>query len=414
MIAESLLRLGDADVAAEYLRWYAPYQFASGKIPCCVDRRGADPVPENDSGGEFIFLAAETYRYTRDRALLEAIWPHVRSAARYLDTLRRSERSDANLAPETRSFHGLLPASISHEGYSEKPMHSYWDDFWALKGYEGAIELAAALGRQGEAERLRGERDRFRHDLFDSLRVAAAQHGIGYIPGAAELGDFDPTSTAIAFAPRGDTAALPPGLVLPTYERYWQEFTRRRDDTMDWDVYTPYEIRIVGTFVRLGWRERAQTLLEYFLGDRRPRAWNQWPEVVGRDPRRTRFVGDMPHAWVASDFIRSTLDLFAYERSQDRAVVLAGGVLPGWLDGAGIGIENLRTAYGRVSYTLRREARRLVLHVAPGSGVPPGGFVLVWPDAEPPKSASINGKPAIFSGNELRVGTAPAIVLIDR
>ena len=71
MIAESLLRVGHADVAADYLRWYAPHQFANGKVPCCVDERGADPVPENDSPGELIFLAAEVYRYTGDRALLE-------------------------------------------------------------------------------------------------------------------------------------------------------------------------------------------------------------------------------------------------------------------------------------------------------------------------------------------------------
>ena len=33
-----------------------------------------------------------------------------------------------------RLFFGLLPESISHEGYSSKPMHSYWDDFFALQG----------------------------------------------------------------------------------------------------------------------------------------------------------------------------------------------------------------------------------------------------------------------------------------
>ena len=87
--------------------------------------------------------------------------------------------------------------------------------------------------------------------------------------------------------------------------------------------YTPYELRIVGTFVRLGWRDRAQALLAFFLADRRPPAWNQWAEVVGRDPRQPRFVGDMPHAWVASDFIRAALDLFAYERDADHAIVLA-------------------------------------------------------------------------------------------
>ncbi len=413
MMAESLLRLGDARVAAEYLRWYAPHQFAGGKIPCCVDRRGADPVPENDSAGEFIFLAAEVYRYTHDRALLEAMWPHVRAAAGYLDTLRRSERVAANLTPERRAFYGLLPASISHEGYSAKPMHSYWDDFWALKGYDGAIDIAVALGRDAEAARLRGERDGFRHDLLISLRTAVAARGIGYLPGAAELGDFDPTSTAIAFAPRGDIAALPPELVAPTYERYWREFTDRRDGKTAGDAYTPYELRVVGTMVRLGWRDRAQALLDFFLADRRPLAWNQWAEVVGRDPHHPRFVGDMPHGWVASDFIRATLDLFAYERDADHAIVLAAGIAPSWLDEGGIAVENLRTPYGRLSYTLRRDGDRVALSLTIGSGLPPGGFVFVWPGDKPPRSASINGRPASFSGAELHIGALPASVLVD-
>ena len=59
--------------------------------------------------------------------------------------------------------------------------------------------------------------------------------------------------------------------------------------------------------------ERAQEAVAYFYADRRPKAWNQWAEVVVRDAREPRFVGDMPHGWVASDHIRSVLDLFAYE-----------------------------------------------------------------------------------------------------
>jgi hypothetical protein len=412
MMSESLLRLGHAPAAAEYLRWYAPHQFESGKVPCCVDPRGADPVPENDSSGEFIFLAAELQRYTHDRALSAAMWPHVVAAIRYLDRLRLSGRTEANLAPERRSLYGLLPASISHEGYSEKPMHSYWDDFWALKAYDGAIDLAAALGHAAEAERWRADRDAFRRDVLDSLRHATAVRGIGYLPGAAELGDFDPTSTAIAFAPRGDTAALPPELVRPTYERYWREFVARREGKTAWDAYTPYELRVVGTFVRLGWRERAQALLAFFMADRRPLAWNQWAEVVGRDPRRPRFVGDMPHGWVASDFIRAALDLFAYEREADRAVVLAAGVPPGWFDAGGVAVTNLRTPYGRLSYTVRRTGDRIRLHISAGP-VPPGGYAFVWSGEKPPRSAHINGKLALFSGNELRIDALPANVLID-
>jgi hypothetical protein len=53
------------------------------------------------------------------------------------------------------------------------------------------------------------------------------------------------------------------------------------------------------------------------------------------------------------------------------------------------------------------------LRLAPGSARPPGGFIFVWPGEKPPLSATINGKPALFSGAELRIGALPASVLID-
>jgi hypothetical protein len=412
MIGESLLRLGHADVATDYLRWYAQYQFANGKVPCCVDARGADAVAEHDSAGELIFLAAEIDRYARDRALLESMWPHVDAAARYLEQLRQSERTEANLTPATRAFYGLVPASISHEGYSAKPMHSYWDDFWALKGYSGAVAIASALGHADAAARLTRERDEFRTDLAASLRHAVAARGVAYLPGAAELGDFDPTSSTIAIAPAGELHRLPAELVRATYERYWREFVDRRAGRIDWDDYTPYEVRTVGTFVRLGWRARAHELLAFFLDGRRPAAWNQWPEVVGRDPKQPRFVGDLPHGWVASDFIRAVLDLFAYEREADQSIVLGAGVPPEWLDAPGVAVKDLRTPYGVLSYSVGREGGAVVLQVD-GSGMPPGGFVFAWPGGQTSsRDVTINGAPAPWHGTEVRVDTLPARVVI--
>jgi hypothetical protein len=412
MIAESLLRLGHDDVAADYLRWYAPHQFSSGKVPCCVDERGADPVPEHDSAGELIFLAAEVHRYTKDTRLLEQMWPHVEAAVRYLESLRLSERTDTNLAPARRAFYGLLPASISHEGYSAKPMHSYWDDFWALKGYHGAIGIATALGHHDAARRLEAARGEFRLDLAASLRHTIAAHGIDYLPGCAELGDFDPTSSTIAIAPLGELHHLPSHLVSATFERYWREFVERRDGRRAWEDYTPYELRTVSTFIRLGWRERAHAALAFFLDARRPPAWNQWPEVIGRDPRQPRFIGDLPHGWVASDFIRAALDVFAYEREGDQALVLGAGIPPDWLGGSGITVRDLRTPYGPLSYTVKNETDGVVWHLGAASRVPPGGLVLVWPGAQPPPEARINGQPAPWDGRELRVRELPARIVV--
>jgi len=413
MMAEALLRTDHASVAADYLRWYAPHQFFSGKVPCCVDARGADPVAENDSAGQLLFLAATVYRYTNDRALLVSLWPRLAAAARYLEELRQSERTDANLTPARRAFYGMMPASISHEGYSEKPMHSYWDNFWALKGYDAAVDIATALNKPGAVREFGRGRAEFRRDLVVSLRVAMALHRIAYVPGAAELGDFDPTSTTIAFAPAGAATLLPKAAVAATYERYWKEFVERREGRKDWEDYTPYELRIVGTFVRLGWRERAHELLEFFLAGRRPVAWNQWPEVVGRDARRPRFVGDMPHGWVASDYVRAVLDLFAYERELDNALVVAGGVPASWLRGTGIEVKGLRTPYGALSYSMQQEGNRVNARIEAGLRLPPGGIALVWPGSEAPGPATVNDKPVPWDGNEIRIRELPARIVID-
>jgi len=168
----------------------------------------------------------------------------------------------------------------------------------------------------------------------------------------------------------------------------------------------------VATFVRLGWRERAHELLQFFMAGRRPPAWNQWPEVVGRDARKTLFVGDLPHAWVASDYIRSVLDLFAYERS-DGAMVLAGGIPDAWLDRAGIAIRGLRTPYGTVAYSLVRTGDHVAELTLTASGrVPPGGFVLAGPWSRS-LYAIVNGKPVAMSRGELRIDQLQAKVVVE-
>jgi hypothetical protein len=275
-------------------------------------------------------------------------------------------------------------------------MHSYWDDFWALAGYNGAVDIADALGKRDDARRITQSRDRFRSDLHASIRRSVASHGIDYLPGCAELGDFDATSTTIALWPAGEQASLPQDLLHNTFEQYWQRFVARRDSTT-WKDYTPYEWRTVGTFVRLGWRDRAQQAIDFFMHDRRPAEWNQWAEVVGRDARESRFVGDMPHGWVASDFIRSALDLFAYEREADRSLVIAAGIPADWVDGEGIAIERLRTPYGNLSYTLKRDGETLRLDVAAADmKLPKGGLVFAPPN-----------------GEEIRIRSLPATVKVS-
>ena len=112
------------------------------------------------------------------------------------------------------AFYGLMPASISHEGYSAKPMHSYWDDFWALRGYKDAVADRAVARSRWRRQAHSPRRATSSAPTCTPRCVAAtAQHGIDFIPGAAELGDFDATSTTIALAPGGEQERLPRGPV---------------------------------------------------------------------------------------------------------------------------------------------------------------------------------------------------------
>lgn len=144
--------------------------------------------------------------------------------------------------------------------------------------------------------------------------------------------------------------------------------------------------------------------LDFFMADRRPVAWNGWAEVMGRDLRQPRFIGDMPHAWISSDYIRSALDLFAYERDADHALVLAAGLPEAWwATPSGVGVRVLKTPYGDLTYALRRQAGATVLALT-GAARPTGGFVLVWPgEGALPARVRIDGRAASFTGRELAI-----------
>ena len=401
MIGAALLRLGHPEQVRAFLEWYAPYQFTNGKVPCCVDARGADPVPENDSHGELIYAIADYFRYTGDTAFLEKMWPHVTGAVAYMDSLRAQRLTPEYSSGAKRAFHGLFPESISHEGYSAKPMHSFWDDLFGLRGYSDAAFIATVLHHDAEAEDFAAKRDTFRSDIMAAYRASMAQHHIDYLPGSVELGDFDATSTTVGVAPVGELASLPDTALRNTFDKYWDNSERRRSGAEAWDAYTPYELRTVGTFVRLGEKQRALAMLDFFFQGQRPAAWREWAEVVYRDRDTPRFIGDMPHTWVGSDYIRSVLDMFAYDRASDSALVVGAGIDERWVrEAPGVKVRRLGTPYGPIDFDARAATpRSLVAHIGGAVRMPPGGIVFRSPVDRPIVSARVDGSTVSFSSS---------------
>ncbi|HEV7768761.1 MAG TPA: hypothetical protein VGQ76_27460 [Thermoanaerobaculia bacterium] len=349
LTSAALLRLNHPEVVLDFLRFYAKAVSPTGYVPCCVSTAGApDPVPEHDSHGQFIYLVAEYYRHTHDRAVAESMWPVVQRVVAFIDQLRHE-----NIGLQTGTpYYGMVPASISHEGYSAMAVHSYWDTLFILRGLKDAAFLAREL-RKPEAARYEALRDEFQRDLIASIEGTMKLHNIDYIPGSIELGDFDATSTTVAVSPVDVMDSLPQAALKRTFDKYWEHALEPR-------TYTPYEWRIVGTLIRLGQADRARALSDYFFEDQRPSAWRHWAEVVHRSPHEPAFIGDMPHTWVGSDFIRSMVDFFVYEK--DDALILGAGVADEWLD-RGVTVENISTHFGPVSYTMKRENGKVVLRM---------------------------------------------------
>lgn len=397
MMVAGLVRMGEAQAAREFVDWYGGYIFESGKVPCCVDQRGADPVVENDSHGQYLFAVAELWRHTQDRALLERHWPKVQRVVAWMEALRQSERKPG----ADPRFKGLMPPSISHEGYSDKPAYSYWDDFWALRGYKDAVQIAQALGDTSNAVRWAVSRDEFEADLSASIVATAKHYQLNHIAGAADRGDFDATSTTMALNP-AQADKLPPELLRGTFDRYVSEAEARITGRKAWADYTPYELRNVSALVRLGRVDEAHRLLAWFFTHQRPMGWNQWAEVVRPDAREARFLGDMPHAWISSDYLRAALDLLAYERKATGSLVLGAGLSPAWRMAGDIGVAGLSTAWGRLDYRLLKRADGgWTLHIDRRPERLPGDLRLAWPGTERLPRANVETQGLSWQDREL-------------
>ncbi|MFH1197559.1 MAG: discoidin domain-containing protein [bacterium] len=417
LTSSALLKNGIVDEVKEYIEWYCSHLFENGKVPCVVDRRGPDPVPENDSHGEFIYLIKQFFNYTKDTTWLRTKFSSIVKTVDYMQSLINQRSTDyyKNGNDSLRAYYGILPESISHEGYSDKPRHSYWDSFWGMKGLKDAVDIAEIVGDKNEVVRFKKIRDDFKLNLYNSISLATKLHGINYIPGCVELGDFDATSTTIALYPCNERNNLPTDLLQNTFNRYWNFVQNRSLPSTKWDAYTPYEVRTIGSFIFLDQPERAHLLIDYFLNDQRPQGWNHWAEVVWKDKRLPRFIGDMPHTWVGSDFINSMRAMFVYENDFDSTLVIGAGLYQDWIDSPnGMSIENIPTYYGELSYAISKHDNMYKINLFGELNLPGGGIVIKnFNSKKVPEKVIINGiESTDFTNDKINVITFPATVFI--
>lgn len=240
------------------------------------------------------------------------------------------------------------------------------------------------------------------------------ERGIDYLPASVEWADLDPAAIAIALTLVDELEHLPRAPLARTFAQYLERFRAMRAGLVPWTQCTAYEIRIIGALVRLGWRQAAYELAEAFLADRRPAAWNQWPEISWRDPKTPAHLGDLPHTWVGAEYILAWHSFFAYECEADHSLVVAAGIPDSWLKESGVAVQGLATWYGNLHLSLaRRGAGELQCALSGDLVMPPGRIRLCPPGERPIRTALVNGKPAArFSASEVTIEALPAAVVV--
>ncbi len=272
-------------------------------------RSARDRVPENDSHGQLIFLIAEY------------VAPHRRSGVS-LDRCGRTSRARSSYIDELRQQRMTAEYQVSGEARVLRAPPRV-DQPRGVLGETDALLLGPALRARGArgcgvARRRSRARRGTGPDRGDpgraTGRISPRPSGWRW-RGTGSTTFPVPSSWGISMRPPRRSRSspstarpiLPEGALERTFEKYWENFVARRDGRIEWDGYTPYELRVVGSFIRLGWAGRAHEALAWFMDHRRPPGWNHWAEVVWKDPRTPKFIGDMPHTWVGSDFLRSVV-----------------------------------------------------------------------------------------------------------
>ena len=164
-------------------------------------------------------------------------------------------------------------------------------------------------------------------------------------------------------------------------DTYLEGFRKKHRGEIPWLNYTAYEIRIIGAFVRVGKRDKAHELLDFFLSDRRPMEWNQWPEITWRDPRSPGHLGDVPHTWIAAEYMLALASMVASEREASRKMILASGLPWSWIsEENGFAVRGLMTRYGPLDFKIAiSETDCIAIEIGDRISLPPGGLSVAPP-----------------------------------
>src|SRR5208282_4829056 len=173
LMSAAMMHFGVMKPAKEFIEWYTQFVHPDGYVPAIVENDKPLSTLECDAFGEYIYLVAEYWKFNHDEKFAKQYYPVAKRVAEHIEKLHvEGQESHKNATGMEALYYGLLTPSISHEGYGS-PVHSYWDNYFAILGLKDAAALAVAVGKPEEAAHDLAVAADLRKDVVNSIEAAA-------------------------------------------------------------------------------------------------------------------------------------------------------------------------------------------------------------------------------------------------
>ena len=415
-VTNALDEAGYATQVKQTLRLIASTQFPSGRYPPIIDTQGQPQLPvktEWDTQGEVIFALVNYAQQNHDLAFLHDVYPGIWRAARF-----QQAQLAATRVPALRGtpFFGILPAGESAEDLYSANWHHYWDDFWALAGFDNAIQAAQMLGFGHDVPAWTQDRNALQQAVLNGVQALAKPGQPPFIPNGPE----DATTTAMA---RSATPAVWPAealdpnsqLVQSSFQLYYDRDIKPYGGAyLHYNYhYWPYaDVSLAHAFYRLGRMDQTTQILSWVLSHQTAPNLYAWAEIV-RPDNFSFALGDMPHSWMAAEMVLLIRDMLVREDGQAIAI---GPMPENWLPpGGAVSVQDFPTALGAQSYHLTRSADGATLQLTFSGSTPPGGYRFQVATDLAAQRYAINGGPLQDATSDtitLPAGTRSMTILV--
>jgi hypothetical protein len=346
----TILDLGDTAGMRVFLEAALRFQLPSGQI------RSLYPTVSISETPSLLYGACWYAQATGNRAWLVRHWPALRSAVRWMESMRRS-----TFDPPDAPYAGLLPPGFVDGGISV-PMADYSSVWWAIISLDRAEGAARWIREDNDAVEFEAIRAAFLPAWERAARrdIRVDRNGLQFLP--VGVGD---TSTAVP--QRGQYALLWPARFSPLLRRpgsladsvirmnllmmdqYAREGMVAGSGWLEGGVWT-WLGQLQGTiWTLMGQPERGYDFL-YASANHASTAgtWVEEQLPRGLPPRTT---GDFADAEASAVFLHLVRILLVTEDGD--TVHLLRELPPGWLHpGARVELDNVVTDLGRVRFRL--------------------------------------------------------------